>query len=316
MSTDHLSKALMLETGCLLLTIFQCKRTDHVPADSSDINPPHLDPRLFLTRLLVLKEPHELPVGHPPKARAQGRIVDDVNQTLLSDVPIVQVCALPARIDTGLRANVSTQHHGRRAVHLDHFAHRRAKAIARRAMARMGTGGSMVAFGTFDRLGTFDGSNRGGLGTNGRVRLGIGWNGQNEVWWLLIDAGRHGRRYYIHFVLTLALELVLEVGSEGAAVRIAEAVLSRHAGVSCKWIEKREKRDVGCGKSEIRSEGGEERCCDVLIFSIYSKYGDQMNSAAQPLNTRQSRSDPPPVVILQAHTLARRACCSLYLGKR
>lgn len=69
--------------------VMQRQRTDHVPANATDVDPSHLDPPLPLTGLSVVEQRYEFPIGHSADGGPYGRIVDEGDDTVLSDVSVV-----------------------------------------------------------------------------------------------------------------------------------------------------------------------------------------------------------------------------------
>jgi hypothetical protein len=56
------------EEEIIRLTVSECECTENTPINTTNVNPPHLDPRLSLTRSLMVHHFNEGFIAHPPKA--------------------------------------------------------------------------------------------------------------------------------------------------------------------------------------------------------------------------------------------------------
>ena len=179
-------------------TVSDRKRADHIPANPANVDPANLHPTLPFVRDRVLHESNELAVRHAAEAVPHARVVADLNDAVLVDVPELQHRRVPSRVDARLRTCASPPRNGGGgAVQRHHFAHAGAEAVPSRLAARSREYGPRAG------LLRYILHNTGGGLRRGRGMLQDLW----EVWF------------------------VLEVWGERATRRVAEAVFPRHSDV-------------------------------------------------------------------------------------
>ena len=110
-------------------TILKRQGANNVPTDSANINPTDLDPRLAFTGGGAVEQVDEFLVGHTSKAAPNTRVVRDFDETVLPDVPIVEVGRVPANVDTRFGTRTLGGETTRGFVYVHHLAHRPAEAL-------------------------------------------------------------------------------------------------------------------------------------------------------------------------------------------
>jgi len=110
-------------------TIFKRHGANNIPTNSTNVNPTDLDPRLAFAGGGTVEEVDEILVGHTSKTAPNARVVCDFDETVLSDVPIVEVGRVPANVDTRFGTRSLTSEATRGFVDVHHFAHRPAEAL-------------------------------------------------------------------------------------------------------------------------------------------------------------------------------------------
>jgi len=111
------------------LTVLKRHGANNIPADSTHVNPANLYPRLTFAGLGTAEEIDEFLVGHAPKAAANARVVCDFDETVASDVAIVEIGRVPADVDAGFGAGALACETARGFVDVHHFPHGHAEAL-------------------------------------------------------------------------------------------------------------------------------------------------------------------------------------------
>ena len=73
-------------------TILKRNGADNIPTNPSNIDPSNFDPRFARTRLIIIQQINKLAICHAARAAANSRVVNDLNDTILLDVSIVDKC--------------------------------------------------------------------------------------------------------------------------------------------------------------------------------------------------------------------------------
>ena len=110
-------------------TILKRQGANNVPTDSTNIDPTNLDPRLAFTGGGTVEKVDEFLVGHTSKAAPNARVVRDFDETVLPDMTIVEVCRVPANVDTRFGTRTFAGETARGPVNVHHLAHRPAEAL-------------------------------------------------------------------------------------------------------------------------------------------------------------------------------------------
>ena len=111
------------------LTVLEGQSSDDIPADTADINPANLYPRLAFAGLGVVEEIDQLLVGHALKPTANARVVYYFDLTVLSYMSIVEICRVLADVDAGFGARTITHEATRGLGDVHHFPHGHAEAL-------------------------------------------------------------------------------------------------------------------------------------------------------------------------------------------
>lgn len=83
--------------------VLKRQSANDIPADPTHIDPANLYPGLTLTSSGVTEEVYEFHVGHTAEAAANTGVVCDFDETILSDVSIIEIGRVPANVDARLR---------------------------------------------------------------------------------------------------------------------------------------------------------------------------------------------------------------------
>lgn len=110
-------------------TVLERQSANNVPTNSTNVNPTDLDPRLAFAGCGTVEEVYEFLVGHASKAAPNARVVGDFDETVLSDMSVVEVGRVPANVDARFGTRTFADETARGFVNVHHFAHRPAEAL-------------------------------------------------------------------------------------------------------------------------------------------------------------------------------------------
>ena len=80
-------------------TVFKSQRSNNIPTNTADVDPPNFHPALSLAGRRIVEEGDEFTIGHPPKTAPDTRVIHNLDQTILPDVSVVQGCRVFADVD-------------------------------------------------------------------------------------------------------------------------------------------------------------------------------------------------------------------------